>query len=108
MGVKVHEKELEIEPSMSNDAKPWYTHVWIKRLIYIALAILCFPAMTFTIQLVSNVAGLSQYNYGPYFILNEFTGPIVMTNFIMILFFMGLSMAFIFKAFGTAEDLPID
>jgi hypothetical protein len=57
---------------------------------------------------VSNVSGLNTYNYGPYFILNEFTGPIVMTNFIMILFFIGLSMVFIFKAFGTSEEIPID
>jgi hypothetical protein len=93
---------------MSVESKPWYKNVWIQRIVFIALAILCYPAMTFTIELVSNVSGLSTYNYGPYFILNEFTGPIVMTNFIFILFYIGLSMAFIFKAFGTTEDIPID
>ena len=93
---------------MTTEPKPWYRHVWIQRVVYILLAIACYPAMSFTIQLVSNVSGLDRYNYGPYFILNEFTGPIVMANFILILFFIGLSMAFIFRAFGTSEELPID
>jgi hypothetical protein len=99
---------MEKDPSMSNENKAWYKHVWVQRLVFIALAILCYPAMSFTIQIVSDVAGLSTYNYGPMFILNEFTGPIVMTNFILILFYIGLSMAFIFKAFGTTEEFPID
>ena len=65
--------------------------------------------MSFTIQLVSDVSGLTQYTSGgPGFILNDFTGPIVMTNFIFILFYIALSMAFIFKAFGTTEEYPID
>lgn len=93
---------------MPSDAKPWYKNVWITRVVYIFLALACYPAMTLTIQFVSNVSGLETYNYGPYFILNEFTGPIVMMNFVVILFFIGLSMAFIFKAFGTAEEIPID
>ena len=93
---------------MSNEPKPWYKHVWVQRIVYLFLAIMCYPAMSFTIQIVSNVAGLSNYNYGPYFILNEFTGPIVMTNFIFILFYIALSMAFIFKAFGATEEFPID
>jgi hypothetical protein len=99
---------MEIDIFMSSEPKPWYKHVWMIRLFYITLAILCYPAMTYTMQLVSNVAGLEQFNYGPYFILNEFTGPIVMANFIFILFFIALSMVFIFKAFGTHEELPID
>ncbi len=66
--------------------------------------------MTFTIQFVSDVSGLTQWSqaHGPYFILNEFTGPIVMTNFIFILFYIGLSMAFIFKAFSTTDEMPIE
>ncbi len=99
---------MEIEQFMSNESKPWYKHVWIIRIVYIALALLCYPAMSFTIQLVSNVSGLEQFNYGPYFILNEFTGPIVMANFIFILFYIALSMVFIFKAFSIHEELPID
>ena len=93
---------------MSTDPKPWYKHVWVQRIVFIALAILCYPAMSLTIEFVSDVSGLSNYNYGPYFILNEFTGPIVMTNFIFILFYIALSMAFIFKAFGATEEFPID
>jgi len=66
--------------------------------------------MTFTIQFVSDVSGLTAWSqqHGPYFVLNEFTGPIVMANFIFILFFIGLSMLFIFKAFAASEEIPID
>jgi len=98
---------VENELSMSTDTNPWYKHIWVQRIIYLALAILCYPAMSFTIQIVSDVAGLGNY-YGSGFILNEFTGPIVMMNFIFILFYIGLSMVFIFKAFGTSEEIPID
>ena len=95
---------------MSNIEKPWYKHVWVKRLIYIFLAIMCYPAMSYTIQFVSDVSGLSAWSqsHGPYFVLNEITGPIVMANFIFILFFIALSMVFIFKAFGTSDELPIE
>ena len=94
---------------MSTDSKPWYKHVWIQRIVFLVLALACYPAMSFTIQLVSAVSGLTHYTSGgPGFILNDFTGPIVMTNFIVILVFIGLSMVFIFKAFGTAEEFPID
>ena len=100
---------MEIELSMSTDTKPWYKHVWIQRIVFLVLALACYPAMSYTIQLVSDVSGLTNYNTGgPGFILNDFTGPIVMTNFVFILFFIGLSMAFIFKAFGTSEEFPID
>ena len=95
---------------MLNIEKQWYKNVWFLRLFYIFLAIMCYPAMSYTIQFVSDVSGLTAWSqqHGPYFILNEITGPIVMANFLFILFFIGLSMLFIFKAFGTAEELPID
>ncbi|MGQ4911498.1 MAG: hypothetical protein ACP6KW_04955 [Candidatus Thorarchaeota archaeon] len=95
---------------MSDEKKPIRDRVWFKRAVYLILAIACYPAMSFTIQVISDVSGLTQWSqqHGPYFILNEFTGPIVMTNFFVILFFIALSMAFIFKAFGATEELPID
>ncbi|MBN2229161.1 MAG: hypothetical protein JW779_06165 [Candidatus Thorarchaeota archaeon] len=92
---------------MSHDAKPWYKNIWLQRIFYITCAILSLPAMSFAIQLTSDATGLSNFNYGV-FILNEVTGPIVMLNFIFILFFIGLCMVFIFKAFSIQEDLPID
>jgi len=98
---------VENELSMSTETKPWYHHVWVKRIVFLALAILCYPAMSFSIQLVADLAGLGTFNYSG-FILNEYTGPVVMGNFILILFYIGLSMAFIFKAFGAAEEFPID
>jgi hypothetical protein len=80
------------------------------RLIYIAGALISLPVMTVAIQIVSDVTGLTEWSvrHGPYFILNEYTGPGVMANFLVILFFIGLCMAFIFKAFSITEELPID
>jgi hypothetical protein len=95
---------------MTSGQKPWYKNVWILRLIYIAGALLSLPMMGFTVGLVSDLTGLSTWSriHGPYFILNEQTGPGVMANFVVILFFIGLCMLFIFKAFSTTEELPID
>lgn len=95
---------------MNTLAKPWYKHVWAQRLVYIAGALLSLPAMTVVIQLVSDWSGLTAWSrvHGPYFILNEVTGPGVMMDFIIILFFIGLCMAFIFKAFSITEEMPID
>lgn len=96
---------------MTTSVKPWYKgHPWILRLIYLSGALLSLPAMWLVIEFVSDVTGLSAWSeiHGPYFVLNEVTGPGVMANFVVILFFIGLCMAFIFKAFSTTEELPID
>lgn len=95
---------------MTTAKKPWYKHVWILRLTYIAGALLSLPAMGWTIGVVSELSGLDEWSrvHGPFFILNEVTGPGVMMNFIVILFFIGLCMFFIFRAFSTTEEMPID
>ncbi|MFW9808487.1 MAG: hypothetical protein ACFFE6_03810 [Candidatus Thorarchaeota archaeon] len=93
---------------MSSKNKPWYKKAIVQRIVFISLAIACYPAMSFIIQVISDISGLSTYNYGQYFVLNSWTGPIVMGSFVVIIFFIGLSMAFIFKAFGAHDELPID
>ena len=69
-----------------------------------------FPLMGVLMTIVSELSGLTawQRNHGPYFILNEYTGPGFMANFIVILFCIGLSMAFLYKAFTTDDEvIPI-
>lgn len=95
---------------MTTSAKPWYKGHWVVRLIYLSGALLSLPAMGLVIQFVSDITGLTAWSetHGPYFVLNEYTGPGVMANFLVILLFIGLCMTFIFKAFSVTEEMPID
>jgi hypothetical protein len=95
---------------MTAPTRPRHQSHWIRRILYLAGALLSLPAMGYVIQIVSDVTGLTAWSrvHGPYFILNEVTGPGVMVNFIVIIFFIGLCMTFIFKAFSVTEELPID
>ena len=95
---------------MTSKQKPWYRNVWILRTVYLSGALLSLPAMGIVIQFVSDITGLTEWSahHGPYFILNEVTGPGVMANFIVILVFIGICMLFIFKAFSISEELPLD
>jgi hypothetical protein len=95
---------------MTANKKPWYRNHWIVRVLYLVGALLSLPAMGTVIEIVSNLTGLTAWreNHGPYFILNEYTGPGVMANFIVILVFIGICMAFILKAFSVSEEMPLD
>jgi hypothetical protein len=95
---------------MTANEKPWYRNHWIVRILYLAGALLSLPAMGTVIEIVSNLTGLTAWReiHGPYFILNEYTGPGVMANFIVILVFIGICMAFILKAFSVSEEIPLD
>ncbi|MCJ7817887.1 MAG: hypothetical protein MUP60_03460 [Candidatus Thorarchaeota archaeon] len=95
---------------MTTIKKPWYQRVWFLRLIYLGGALLSLPAMGVVIEIVSDLTGLTSWSesHGPYFVLNEYTGPGVMANFIVILIFIAICMTFIFKAFSITEELPFD
>jgi len=95
---------------MTTNEKPWYRKHWIVRVLYLGGALLSLPAMGTVIEIVSNLTGLTAWReaHGPYFILNEYTGPGVMANFIVILVFIAICMAFILKAFSVTEELPLD
>jgi hypothetical protein len=96
--------------AMTKSIQPRHKGHWIRRLIYLAGALLSLPAMGYVIQFVSDITGLTSWStsHGPYFILNEYTGPGVMANFLVILLFIGICMTFIFNAFSVTEELPID
>jgi len=102
------DKEIkrEIKEARSKDPKPLWQHAWIKRAAYLTGSALSFVLMGSSIQFISDVSGLTAWSqqHGPYFVLNEFTGPPVMASFIAIIFFMGLSLMLIMKAFSTTQE----
>jgi hypothetical protein len=86
----------------------WRNRAWMKRIIYLSGALFSFVLMGLSIQIISEVTGLSRWSevHGPYFILNEVTGPPVMASFLAIIAFISLSLVLIFKAFSTSEEYP--
>jgi len=99
----------EIKEDRSKEPKPLWQNAWIKRAVYLTGSALSFVVMGSTIQFISDFSGLTQWSQqqGPYFVLNEFTGPPVMASFLAIIFFMGLSLALIMKAFSTTQEFNI-
>jgi len=101
------EIKQEIKEDRVKDDRPLWQHAWVRRTAYLAGSVLSFILMGISIQVISEVSGLNQYSDGPYFILNDFTGPPVMASFVAIIFCMGLSLAFIMKAFSTTQEFNI-
>lgn len=100
------EVKREIREDRAKESKPLWQNAWIKRVAYLTGSALSFVLMGSTIQFISDFSGLTQWSQqqGPYFVLNEFTGPPVMASFIAIIFFMGLSLMLIMKAFSTTQE----
>jgi hypothetical protein len=67
--------------------------------------------MEVLIGFVGDISGLTEWSriHGPYFILNEYTGPRVMASFIVIIVCNGLCMALLYKAFimDDGSEIPI-
>ena len=101
------ELEDEIKEDRSKEDKPLWQHAWVRRVVYLSGSLLSFLLMGVSIQVISEVSGLSAYSDGPYFILNDFTGPPVMASFVAIIICMGLSIAFIMKAFSTTQEFNL-
>lgn len=101
--------EQELVKSFSGSQKPHWGTTWIKRLVYLSCSLLSFILMGVILQFISDVSGLSRWSqiHGPFFILNEVTGPPVMASIFVIIGFIGLSLAFIFKAFSTADEMDL-
>ncbi|MGY5858195.1 MAG: hypothetical protein RTU63_02400 [Candidatus Thorarchaeota archaeon] len=101
------EVKQEIKESKSNEDKPLWQHTWVRRVVYLTGSMLSFILMGVSIQVISEVSGLSTFSNSPYFVLNDFTGPPVMASFLAIIFCMGLSLAFIMKAFSTTQEFNL-
>ena len=63
-------------------------------------------ALGMMIEFVSEITGLNEYarTHGPIFVLNRYTGPGVMANFVVILIMLGICLFFIYKAFMSMDD----
>jgi hypothetical protein len=103
------EIEKEIVKSSSGAKKSRWGMAWMKRLIYLAGSLFAFVLMGIVLQFISDVTGLSHWSqiHGPFFILNEVTGPPVMISIFVIIGFIGFSLACIFKAFATTDEMDI-
>lgn len=82
--------------------------IWIKRLAYFAGFILSFVGMSVCINIIAILSDFTRWQSDiPTF--NPFTGAIFMESFVVILFFIGLSMYFLFKAFTifSEDEFPV-
>jgi hypothetical protein len=107
--VKTDAVEREIAQDLSGGEVKWYKSPWPKRAFFILMAGFSYILMGVAIEVISHVSGLSEWStsHGPFFILNDFTGPPIMASFLAIIFFMSLSLYFILKAFSTTQELPL-
>ncbi|MCJ7817886.1 MAG: hypothetical protein MUP60_03455, partial [Candidatus Thorarchaeota archaeon] len=102
------ESKINIKRELPKVKRAWWKSFWIRRIFYIASSFLSIVMIGLSIQVISEITGLSTF-YGDtnYFVLNEFTGPPFMASFLAIIFFMGLSLGLIFKAFSESEYVDI-
>ena len=98
----------EAEQRANAKGKPWWQHVWMRRTYYLFGALMSLILMGSLIGFISEISGLNAWQraHGPYFILNEHTGPGFMANFIAIILCIGLTMTLMYKAF-TMDDETI-
>lgn len=106
--VRTESVQKEIARDHAGGDIPWYKSAWPKRVAYLLGAGCSFILMTISIEVISHISGLSQWSeaHGPFFILNEITGPPIMASFLAIILFMGFAIALIFKAFSTTQEIP--
>ncbi len=98
-----------VEKRAGSRGKPWWQHIWFRRTYFLFGALMSLVMMGVVIEFVSDITGLTEWSrtHGPYFILNEITGPAVMINFIVILLSIGLCMALMYKAFTMDDESEI-
>ncbi|NHJ12683.1 MAG: acyltransferase [Candidatus Thorarchaeota archaeon] len=95
-----------LERRATTEKHSWWDHPWMLRARYLGMAGLSLILMTALIELVgiiSGIAGWAEHNL-PVWVLNERTGPIVILDFVIILFFLGLCILFLWKAFESGEE----
>lgn len=80
---------------------------WLRKGLYIVLSILCFGAMLVVLELILRLSGWMGWisDYGDYLVFKEEAALGFMVSFGVILFFLGLSMALIFKAFNSSDEI---
>ncbi|MHA1926457.1 MAG: hypothetical protein ACW974_11125 [Candidatus Thorarchaeota archaeon] len=94
------------EPTGSTSSQtitPVSKTTWLKRGAYLGGAAVMIVLMTMVIELVGTASGLisAREQFGDYYVLNDYSGRWFLVSLCMILFFIGLSMYMIIKAFDT-------
>jgi hypothetical protein len=99
----------EAEKRASARGKPWWHHVWFRRTYHLFGAVVSLVMMGPAIEFISDITGLSEWSqtHGPYIILNEATGPGIIASILLILFFIGLCMVLMYRAFTLDADSEI-
>lgn len=107
--VQTEAVQKEIARDLAGGELKWYKGPWPKRAAYLFGAGFSYVLMGLAIEIISHASGLSEWSqaHGPFFILNEVTGPPIMASFMAIIFFMSLSLYFILKAFSTSQELLV-
>ena len=93
----------ESDSSGFQEVESMKKHIWIKRLAYFAGFLLSFVGMAIVLDIIAVLSSFSRWQYDA-FVLNSFTGPIFLWSFVSILFFVGLSMYFLFKVFSIMQE----
>ncbi len=99
----------EAERRASARGKPWWKHVWFRRIYYLFGAVMSLVLMGAAIEFISDITGLTEWSqtHGADFILNEITGPGIMLSLLAILFFIGFCMVLMYRAFTLHDDSEI-
>lgn len=81
---------------------------WIIRLAYFSGFLLSLVGMAVFLNIVAILGNFTLWR-NEYVAFNPFTGSLFMGSFVVILFFIGLSMYFLFKGFSimSEEELPV-
>lgn len=100
----------ELEQRATTDERSWWNHPWMVRIRYLTAAGLSLLLMTIVIELILVVSGLIRVpgDSIPYWAFTQETAPIVLFSFVVILFFIGLSIRFLWKAFESSDEPILD
>ena len=92
-----------LETVSFQEVEPMKIRIWLVRGAYFAGFLLSFVGMSISLNIIATLSDFTRWRWElPVF--NQFTGPIFMGSFIVILFFIGLSMFFLFRAFTTMQE----
>jgi len=97
---------MEAERRASAKGNPWWEHLWMKRVGLLFSGVMSLVLMGVSLELIAEYSGLNAWSeqHGPFIVLNEYTGPGFMASFLAILFFIGLCMLCMYKAFTISDD----
>jgi peptidoglycan/LPS O-acetylase OafA/YrhL len=100
----------EAEKRAGAKGKPWWQHIWFRRTYHLFGALLSLVSMATLIEFVNDITGLTEWGrtHGPYIVLNEVTGPVVMLDFIVILLCIGVCMLLMYRSFTIDDgEIPV-